>query len=126
MNTGNTNWLDDSRELDRLIAEARRMRAETVAHYFKLAFAKAKDGVVALLAPFRQWQERSALDAELRGMTDLELRDIGLCRGDIGAVVDGSYRHERGQHIRRRPILVRLDPGQRRLPTVPTDKPKAA
>jgi uncharacterized protein YjiS (DUF1127 family) len=127
MNTTSANWLDDSRELDRLIAEARRMRAEAMAHYLRLAFSTVKEGVVALLAPFRQWQERSALDAELRGMTDMELRDIGLSRSDIASVVNGSYRDERGQTARRRPILVRLDPGQRRLPPHrPAGKPKAA
>lgn len=30
--------------------------------------------------------------AELNGMTDVELKDIGLSRGDIGAVADGRYR----------------------------------
>ena len=29
---------------------------------------------------------------ELNGMTDVELRDIGLTRGQIGAVADGRYQ----------------------------------
>jgi uncharacterized protein YjiS (DUF1127 family) len=29
---------------------------------------------------------------ELNGMTDVELKDIGLSRGEIGAVADGIYR----------------------------------
>lgn len=119
-------WLDQPRDLDRLLAEARRMRAETMARYIQLAAAKMVHGVAALLAPFRRWQERMALDAELSGMTDYELRDIGLTRGDIDQVVAGTYRDERGQRTRKRPILVRLDPGPRRLPDAPKGKPKAA
>ena len=30
--------------------------------------------------------------AELNRMTDVELKDIGLTRGEIGAVADGQYR----------------------------------
>ncbi len=30
--------------------------------------------------------------AELNGMTDVELKDIGLTRGEIGAVANGRYR----------------------------------
>ncbi len=29
---------------------------------------------------------------ELNAMTDVELKDIGLSRGEIGAVADGRYR----------------------------------
>ncbi len=125
MYPSNGNWLDDSRDLDHLMAEARRVRAETMAQYIKSGFSRLKGGLSALLAPVRQWQERSALETELRGMSDIELRDIGLSRSDIGAVVNGSYRDERGQRIRRRPILIRLDPGPRRTPPEPTGK-KAA
>jgi len=30
--------------------------------------------------------------AELDGMTDVELKDIGLSRGQIGAIANGTYR----------------------------------
>ncbi|TDH64496.1 DUF1127 domain-containing protein [Dankookia rubra] len=36
------------------------------------------------------WVERARLRAELGSLTDRELADIGLSRGDIGRVVDAS------------------------------------
>ncbi len=111
-------WLDRSNDVEHLIAQARVARAQAVAHYVKLGAARLAHGVAALLRPFRQWQERLALRAELDHMSDLELRDIGLSRCDIDAVVDGSYRDERAP-VRRRPLLVRLDPGPRRVEPQP-------
>lgn len=50
-------------------------------------------GFVALAA---QWLQRLAraerARGELNGMTDVELKDIGLTRGEIGAVVSGQYQ----------------------------------
>ena len=39
----------------------------------------------------RKWQERSRARQELTRMTDLELADIGINRGDIDAVVRGDF-----------------------------------
>src|SRR3954470_5203591 len=36
------------------------------------------------------WVERARLRAELGSLTDRELADIGLSRGDIGRVIDAS------------------------------------
>lgn len=44
----------------------------------------------------RKWRERSRARNELQRLTDLELADIGLSRGDIDAVV-------RGDMVRARP-----------------------
>lgn len=44
----------------------------------------------------RKWRERSRARHELQRLTDLELADIGLSRGDIDAVV-------RGDMVRARP-----------------------
>lgn len=38
----------------------------------------------------RKWQERGRARRELQCLTDLELADIGLSRGDIDAVVRGD------------------------------------
>lgn len=42
-----------------------------------------------------EWRQRSALRAELSGLSDFELSDIGLVRSDIEALVQGRYRDER-------------------------------
>lgn len=39
----------------------------------------------------RKWRERSRARNELQRLTDLELADIGLSRGDIDAVVRGDF-----------------------------------
>ena len=38
----------------------------------------------------RKWRERNRARNELHRLTDLELADIGLSRGDIDAVVRGD------------------------------------
>ena len=43
----------------------------------------------------RKWQERSRARRELQRLTDLELADIGLNRGDIDAVVRGDIVRSR-------------------------------
>ena len=40
----------------------------------------------------RQFWRAQRWRAELGAMTDVELKDIGLSRSDIGAVADGRYR----------------------------------
>ena len=43
----------------------------------------------------RKWRERSRARNELQRLTDLELADIGLSRGDIDAVVRGDMARAR-------------------------------
>ena len=43
----------------------------------------------------RKWQERSRARRELQRLTDLELADIGLSRGDIDAVARGDFVRSR-------------------------------
>ena len=43
----------------------------------------------------RKWRERSRARRELQRLTDLELADIGLSRGDIDAVVRGDIARSR-------------------------------
>jgi uncharacterized protein YjiS (DUF1127 family) len=50
-------------------------------------------GLVALATACMQRLARAErARSELSGMTDVELKDIGLTRGEIGAVVNGRYR----------------------------------
>lgn len=93
--------IQDRIDIERVIPEAQRMRSEALGRYLELGARKVFGAIARLLAPVREWRERAALESELSGMTDGELRDIGLSRCDIGQVVNGSYRDERGQRTRR-------------------------
>lgn len=45
-----------------------------------------------LLARFKRWNHRRATIHALRGLADWQLRDIGLTRGEIPAVVEVAFR----------------------------------
>jgi uncharacterized protein YjiS (DUF1127 family) len=47
--------------------------------------------LLAVPTVLRQRWRRSALSRGLSGFSARELRDLGLCRSDIGAVADGSF-----------------------------------
>ena len=49
--------------------------------------AAAMSGLQRLLAGFAGWMQRRRAEAELRALTDRELADIGLSRGDIPYVL---------------------------------------
>lgn len=121
-------WLSLSQEIDLRIAEARRLRSEAMGEMFVLAGRKLVALVRAAWRSVTTWRDRVALAAELNGMTDHQLHDIGLNRCDIDAVVGGIYRSERGRSVRRRPLLVRLDAGVRRIKVdrITADTQKAA
>jgi len=40
---------------------------------------------------FQSWQERSRVRSELLSMSDRQLSDIGIGRGEIDAVVRGEF-----------------------------------
>jgi uncharacterized protein YjiS (DUF1127 family) len=42
-------------------------------------------------AAWREYRRRHRLEQELRGLDRRQLADIGLTRGDVPAVIDGSY-----------------------------------
>lgn len=50
-------------------------------------------GIVTRLTSWRErWRAAERARRELGNMSDCELTDIGLTRGDIGAVANGQYR----------------------------------
>jgi uncharacterized protein YjiS (DUF1127 family) len=51
-------------------------------------------GFSALIAAFRAWHERQSAINELELMTDRELADIGLSRGDVHRVFDDAYNRD--------------------------------
>lgn len=78
---------------------AHRMRAETVAMFFRFVASKVK----AAAAPLLRWRERQRIIAELSVLTDTELADLGITRSDIGSVAAGQYVDERARPARRLP-----------------------
>jgi uncharacterized protein YjiS (DUF1127 family) len=44
------------------------------------------------IARFDEWRRRRALLAELVSMSDRDLADLGITRGDFPAILDGTYR----------------------------------
>ena len=45
----------------------------------------------------RSWHKRSRISHKLSNMNDRQLADIGIARGDIGAVVHGRFVRQ-GRH----------------------------
>jgi uncharacterized protein YjiS (DUF1127 family) len=45
----------------------------------------------SILGALRDWRSRSRAAQQLHGMSDRQLADIGIARGDIEAVVSGRY-----------------------------------
>jgi uncharacterized protein YjiS (DUF1127 family) len=58
----------------------------------------ARQGVFAWIAErvaaFASWKRRATEAAELHGMTDRELADIGVNRGDIGRLFAASHARD--------------------------------
>ena len=75
----------DSAEFDRRLALARQERAEAVAQ-----MGRAVSGwVKGLFSGLAEAHRRRAAYAELNGLDDRMLRDLGLSRGELWAAVDG-------------------------------------
>ncbi len=104
----------EQRSVERLVAKARRMRAQAMADTIVAAGRGLARLALALVRMIRQWHERATLAAELYGMSDHDLADIGLSRCDVDAVVRGGYRGERRPAVRR-PLLVPVHPDIRRV-----------
>lgn len=83
-------------ELDRLLPEPRSLETEQARGVF-LAALRARDALLLTGLPqlFGRLAKRARVrraSAELRALTDRELADIGLTRGDIANVVAGKLR----------------------------------
>jgi uncharacterized protein YjiS (DUF1127 family) len=61
--------------------------AETLGGFFR----SIRNGAFALATAIRTWPERRAAYERLRTLSDRELADIGLARGDIARVFDPGF-----------------------------------
>ena len=53
-----------------------------------------KRGLAALIAWFSAWRAESRARAELNGMSDRELFDVGLNRGDFSRIFDDRFNQD--------------------------------
>lgn len=57
-------------------------------------------GLTYWIARFRSWREASRSMAELRSLTDRELLDVGLNRGDFDRMFDNRHNQDLNAHGR--------------------------
>jgi len=50
--------------------------------------------ISALVEGYRAWRVRSRTLSELRGLSDRELMDMGMSRGDFGRMFDDRYNRD--------------------------------
>ncbi len=85
---------DAAVDVARIEAEARAMRSATVAQ-FGAACGRGIFGTFRKLAgTFAEARRMHRTYAELSGMSDRELRDMGITRSDIPAIVAGTFTRE--------------------------------
>ena len=92
-------------EIDAAIKRARRLRAEEFNHLLHKAVA----GVASLARELRRRRDYRRAHQALLRMDDRELRDIGICRGEITRAVYGPKGREgiwRGRSEAGEPIAV--------------------
>jgi uncharacterized protein YjiS (DUF1127 family) len=79
------------READQVRLAAIRMRDEVIGNTIKAAFGKVFGTIGAVLRFVAQYPERARVLRQLHGLSDRELADIGLERGDLGRVFDADF-----------------------------------
>ncbi|AMW34008.1 DUF1127 domain-containing protein [Haematospirillum jordaniae] len=55
----------------------------------------------SLIEQFRSWRDRTREADLLRSMSDRELMDLGLSRGDVEQIIAGTYLDRRKVQARR-------------------------
>lgn len=78
-------------EIDRIVAQAVRARDEVIAGSLRRIFGRLGQALAAVGAALVSWPERRATYDRLRRLSDRELADIGLTRGDIARVFEPGF-----------------------------------
>ncbi|MGK7867191.1 DUF1127 domain-containing protein [Falsiroseomonas sp. E2-1-a20] len=81
-----------SREIEVLRHAAIRARDQAIADGIRHFFASLGRGLVFLGTTIRSWPDRRRTYENLRALTDRELADIGLVRGEISRVFEPDFR----------------------------------
>lgn len=71
--------------------EARRVRTQALAALAADGLGAIGAGLKTLFGRIKTWNERRSTYAELEGLDDRILADIGLSRGEIAQVAEGHY-----------------------------------
>jgi uncharacterized protein YjiS (DUF1127 family) len=81
--------------------EARRVRTQALAALAADGLGAIGAGLKTLFGRIKSWNERRSTYAELEGLDDRILADVGLSRGEISQVAAGHYvRDEDGYAFR--------------------------
>lgn len=78
-------------EIEAIRFAAIRARDEALAAGLRKLFTSIGQGLVALARAARAWPERHRTYESLRALTDRELADIGMTRGDIARVFEPGF-----------------------------------
>jgi len=78
-------------ELEAIRFAAIRARDEALAAGLRKLFTGIGHGLVAIARAARSWPERRRTYESLRALTDRELADIGMTRGDIARVFEPGF-----------------------------------
>ncbi|MGG5808846.1 DUF1127 domain-containing protein [Falsiroseomonas sp. CW058] len=79
-------------EIDAIRAAAVRARDEALAKALRSAFTRIGQALGSVGQALLNWPERRRTYESLRSLTDRELADIGLTRGDIARVFEPEFR----------------------------------
>jgi uncharacterized protein YjiS (DUF1127 family) len=79
-------------EIERIRLAAMRARDEAIAAALRRLFRGLGHGIAAVATAILSWPERRRTYESLRGLTDRELSDIGLTRGEIARVFEPEFR----------------------------------
>lgn len=66
--------------------------AATHTNVFYTAPVRKAGFITAFIAEVKAWNDARQTRMQLNKLSDRELSDIGLCRGDIDTVVEKTYR----------------------------------
>jgi uncharacterized protein YjiS (DUF1127 family) len=78
-------------EVEALLREARRLRDAALAARVKAGFALLGDAFSTLAGALRDWPRRRGTYERLRGLSDRQLADLGMARGDITRVFEPGF-----------------------------------
>jgi uncharacterized protein YjiS (DUF1127 family) len=98
------------REIQALHLAAIRARDEALAAMLRRAFRGLRTGIAAIVETLATWPQRRRVYEDLRSLTDRELADIGLTRGDIARVFEPDFaaKTRRPANANQRPAVAVL------------------
>jgi uncharacterized protein YjiS (DUF1127 family) len=99
------------REIQAIHLAAIRARDEALAAFLRRAFRAVGTAAAAIVETLATWPQRRRVYDDLRSLTDRELADIGLSRGEIARVFDPEFAAKTPRQLAahapsRRPVVL--------------------